>query len=111
MSINKKSKKVKVEEFAIDHNYQKEMIVPLGAITRSLSWITMDCEKIVTTKDGSRSALRRRRAVHILSPEGKRLVNELYTMSTISFLNRWYERTSGALDSMFFEYITLDDPA
>lgn len=92
----------------IQHNKQREVLVPFFAIEKNIQFSINKGGK-VEFSDGAIGVASDVREVHILSDEANNLIQSIYGKSytNIAFLKSWYGRIGEHLQSLVFVYFSV----
>lgn len=102
-----------MKKFIINAKYKRNILVPYGAITDNVDFMT--CSRVedvyIQTRDGIVAKMRAHKEVNLISDEGRKLLEQILPdMHPYNYLMSWYQRLYGRLHSLDFQYIELDDP-
>lgn len=92
----------------IQHNKQREVLVPFFAIEKNIQFLINGGGK-VEFSDGATGVASDVREVHILSDEANNLIQSIYGKgyTNIAFLKSWYGRIGEQLRSLVFVYFSV----
>lgn len=92
----------------VEHRASREILIPYAALHNNLDFIKSDKGQKVKFEDEKDGVVEEYREVHILDPEFKAILEDVYRgMGYDSFLNRWYQKLGNNLRSMMFMYIKI----
>ena len=92
----------------IQHNKQREVLVPFFAIEKNIQFL-LDGGGKVEFSDGATGVASDVKEVHILSDEANNLIQSIYgkNYTNVAFLKSWYGRIGEQLQSLVFVYFSV----
>lgn len=92
----------------IQHNKQREVLVPFFAIKKNIQFL-LDGGGKVEFSDGATGVASDIREVHILSDEANKIIQSIYgnNYTNVAFLKSWYSRIGEQLQSLVFVYFSV----
>jgi hypothetical protein len=92
----------------IEHKFQKEILVPWGAISNNI-----EMSKIVETSDNILCSVVKKKEVHLMSDEANEIIQRLYSLSQWHYLILWYKKLPSIstlwLVSMELKQVKVED--
>lgn len=92
----------------IEHKFQKEILVPWGAISNNI-----EMSKIVETSDNVLCSVVKKKEVHLMSDEANEIIQRLYSLSQWHYLILWYRKLPSIstlwLVSMELKQVKVED--
>jgi hypothetical protein len=90
----------------VAHKFQSEIFVPWCAISGNID-LMQDKAASVETSDGVSCSASSRKEIHILSKEASDLAQNLYGISVMQLMRRWYQLVP-RMSEMWFVYLKLE---